>query len=268
MPAQIERGQAVGAALERGQLVGAGHVERRQRVVGAGDRAQRAAAGQIERRERAARDIERCERRAAGELQALQLAAAGHVELFELGHAAQVERRDLVAAREQLTQAREVLDAGHVGDLCDLHFKQVDALHGLALGRRELVVLVRVAVVGHVFAQHRVGKMRGVDRDFARGHRRNAQRQQHHDRQQQTQRLFEMFHRSSSCKRFQNVGLVNVSIVAGLAPRVNLRLRRGGHVWRARSQAAWRPCRGNRRPGRQCRSDRRSQTDFRQRRRP
>ena len=268
VPAQIERGQAVGAALECGQLLCGGHVERRERVIRACDGFQRGAAREVEHRERAARDIQRCERRAAGELQALQLAAAGHVELFELGHAAQVERRDLVAAREQLTQVREVLDAGQVGDLRDLRFQQVDALHGRALGCRELVVLVRVAVVGHVRAQRLIREVRGVDRDFARGHRRNAQRQQHHDRQQQTQRLFEMFHRSSSCKRFQNVGLVNVSIVAGLAPRVNLRLRRGGHVWRARSQAAWRPCRGNRRPGRQCRSDRRSQTDFRQRRRP
>ena len=207
MPAQVERGQAVGAALERGQLLGTGHVERRERVIRARDGFQRAAAREVERRERAARGVKLRERAAAGELQALQLAAAGHVELFELGHAAQVERRDLVAAHEQLAQVREVLDTGHVGDLYDLHFKQVDALHGLALGRRELVVLVRIAVVGHVRAQRLIREVLGIDRDLARCHGRHAQRQQHHGRQQQAKRLFEMFHRGSSCKNSKKRGI-------------------------------------------------------------
>ena len=207
VPAQVEHGQAVGAALERGQLFGGGHVERGERIVRARDGSERGAAREVKRRERAARGVKRHERGAAGELQTLQLGAAGHVELFEPGHAAQVERCDLVAARDQFVQVREVLDAGHVGDLCDLHFKQVDALHGLALGRRELVVLVRVAVIGHVRAQRLIREVLGIDRDLASCHGRHAQCQQHHGRQQQAKRLFEMFHRGSSCKKSKKRGI-------------------------------------------------------------
>ena len=223
VPAQIERGQVVGAALERGQLFGGGHVERGQFVIRARDGFQRGAAREIERRERAARGVERRERGAAGELQALQLGAAGHVELFELGHAAQVERRDLVVARDQFVQVREVLDAGQVGDLRDLHFKQVNALYGRTLGHRELVVLVRVAVIGHVRAQRRIREVLGIDRDLARCHGRHAQRQQHHGRQQQAKRLFEMFHCGSSCKNSRKRGICHClhcirSAAAGQSP--------------------------------------------------